>query len=97
MRMATAQPEDSGECFAHYGHRRDRLDLALHYGHSDPSTPFAHCAPMQISVEGVGLIQVERQGQGRPAHPLDPPRVERMGGAACGSATSAATGGIPSG
>jgi hypothetical protein len=76
MRMATAQPEDSGECFAHYGHRRDRLDLALHYGHSDPSTPFAHCAPLQISVEGVGLIQVERQGQGRPAHPLDPPRVE---------------------
>ena len=76
MRMATAQPEDSGECFAHYGHRRDGLDLALHYGHADPSTPFAHCAPLQISVEGVGLIQVQHQVGRRPAHPLDPPRVE---------------------
>ena len=76
MRMATAQPESSGECFAHYGHRRDGLDLALHYGHADPSTPFAHCAPLQISVEGVGLIQVEHQVGRRPAHPLDPPRVE---------------------
>jgi len=76
MRMATAQPESSGECFAHYGHRRDGLDLALHYGHDDPSTPFAHCAPLQISVEGVGLIQVEHQVGRRPAHPLDPPRVE---------------------
>jgi hypothetical protein len=75
MRMATAQPESSGECFAHYGHRRDGLDLALHYGHADPSTPFAHCAPLQISVEGVGLIQVEHQEQRPPAHPLDAPRV----------------------
>lgn len=55
MRMATAQPESSGECFAHYGHRRDGLDLALHFGHADSSTPFAHCAPVQISVEGVGV------------------------------------------
>jgi hypothetical protein len=69
MRMATAQPESSGECFAHYGHRRDGLDLALHYGHADPSTPFAHCAPLQINVEGVGLIQVQHQMGRRPAHP----------------------------
>jgi hypothetical protein len=75
MRMATAQPESSGECFAHYGHRRDGLDLALHYGHADSSTPFAHCAPLQISVEGVGLIQVEHQMGRRPAHPFDAPRV----------------------
>lgn len=76
MRVTTAQPESSGECFANYGHRRDGLDLALHYGHADPSTPFAHCAPLQISVEGVGLIQVEHQVGRRPAHPHDPPRVE---------------------
>jgi hypothetical protein len=75
MRIATAQPDNSGECFAHYGHRRDGLDLALHYGHADSSTPFAHCAPMQINVDGVGSIQVEYQGRSRPAHPLDPPRV----------------------
>jgi hypothetical protein len=75
MRMATAQPESSGECFAHYGGRRDGLDLALHYGHADSSTPFAHCAPLQISVEGVGVIQVEHQVGRRPAHPFDAPRV----------------------
>jgi hypothetical protein len=75
MRIATAQPDDSGECFAHYGGPRDGLDLALHYGHANCSTPFAHCAPMQINVAGVGSIQVEYQERSRPAHPLDPPRV----------------------
>ena len=63
------------ECFAHYGHRRDVLDLALHYGHCDLSTPFAHSAPLEIAVEGLGYIRVENQGQRAPAHPFDPPRV----------------------
>lgn len=63
------------ECFLHYGQRRDGLDLALHYGHADRSTPFAHSAPLEIVVEGIGRIVVEQQGWGIPAHPLDPPRV----------------------
>jgi len=63
------------ECFAHYGNRRDVLDLALHYGHCDLSTPFAHSAPLEIAVEGLGRIRVEHQGQRPPAHPFDPPRV----------------------
>jgi|LauGreDrversion4_2_1035121.scaffolds.fasta_scaffold32831_3 hypothetical protein len=63
------------ECFAHYGHRRDVLDLALHYGHCDSSTPFAHSAPLEISVEGMGRIRVEHQGRRTPLHPFDPPRV----------------------
>ena len=49
MRIKTAQA-GSRECFAHYGNRRDVLDLALHYGHCDHSTPFAHSAPLEITV-----------------------------------------------
>ena len=79
MTMAMAQPDDTEECFAHYGHRRDPLDLALHYGHLDTSTPFAHCAPLEIPLEGVGWVRVESQRQGRPAHPLDPPQVTLEG------------------
>lgn len=60
---------------AQYGHRRDGLDLVLHYGHCDHSTPFAHSAPLDLNVEGVGRIQVEQQVCRRPAHPLAPPRV----------------------
>ncbi len=74
MRIKAAQAGGC-ECFAHYGHRRDVLDLALHYGHCDHSTPFAHSAPLEITVEGVGTIRVEHQGQRAPVHPLDPPRV----------------------
>lgn len=74
LRIEVAQA-GGRECFLHYGHRRDGLDLALHYGHADHSTPFAHSAPLEIVVDGVGRIVVERQRWGIPAHPLDPPRV----------------------
>jgi hypothetical protein len=74
MRIQTAQA-GAQECFAHYGHRRDGLDLVLHYGHCDHSTPFAHSAPLDLNVEGVGRILVEQQVRHQPAHPLDPPRV----------------------
>lgn len=74
LRIQAAQAGGS-ECFLHYGQRRDGLDLALHYGHADSSTPFAHSAPLDIVVEGVGRLGVEHQGWGTPAHPLDPPRV----------------------
>jgi hypothetical protein len=70
-----ADQAGSSECFAHYGHRRDVLDLALHYGYCDHSTPFAHSAPLEIAVDGVGHIRVEHQGQRAPLHPFDPPRV----------------------
>ena len=52
MRMQIAQ-SDVNECFAHYGHRRDVLDLALHYGYSELHTTFAHCAPLEIHVDGI--------------------------------------------
>lgn len=74
MQMRSAQVGGS-ECFAHYGHRRNVLDLVLHYGHCDSSTPFAHSAPLEIEVEGLGRICVEKQGQRSPIHPFDPPRV----------------------
>jgi hypothetical protein len=64
------------ECFAHYGHRRDVLDLALHYGHYDSSTPFAHSAPLEIDVEGIGRVLIQHQGQRAPVHPFDPPHVK---------------------
>lgn len=63
------------ECFAHYGRRRDVLDLALHYGHCDLSTPFAHSAPLEIAVEEIGHIRIEHQSQRAPVHPFDPPHV----------------------
>ena len=75
MRVMVAQT-GSSECFAHYGHRRDVLDLALHYGYSDLNTPFAHSAPMDIHVDGIGMISVQHQGQRAPIHPMDPPRVQ---------------------
>ncbi len=75
MRMQVAQTSGS-ECFAHYGQRRDVLDLALHYGYSDLHTPFAHSAPMEIQVDGIGVISVDHQGQRAPVHPYDPPRVQ---------------------
>ena len=70
-----AQQAGGRECFAHYGHRRDVLDLALHYGHCDLSTPFAHSAPLEIDVEGIGRVRIEHQGQRAPVHPFDPSRV----------------------
>ena len=70
-----AQQAGGLECFAHYGHRRDVLDLALHYGYCDLSTPFAHSAPLEIAVEGIGRVHIEHQGQRAPVHPFDPPRV----------------------
>lgn len=78
LRIKAAQA-GGAECFLHYGQRRDGLDLALHYGHSDPSTPFAHCAPLEIVVDGVGRLRVEGQSWGSPTHPLDPPRVSLEG------------------
>ena len=66
---------DGCECFARYGIRRDVLDFALHYGHCDLSTPFAHCAPLITAVDGLGYIRIEGQGHGAPVHPFDPPRV----------------------
>ncbi|MFM7511905.1 MAG: hypothetical protein ACKO3F_00825 [Cyanobium sp.] len=75
MVIEAAQVGDR-ECFAHYGGRRDVLDLALHYGHFDLSTPFAHTAPLEMAVEGVGWIRVEQQGRRPPRNPLDPPRVQ---------------------
>lgn len=75
MRIEVRQPDGSGECFAHYGFRRDLLDFALHYGHLDSSTPFAHCAPIAVDVDGVGRIRVERVLRMAPPHRLDPPQV----------------------
>lgn len=75
MRIQAAQTGDS-ECFAHYGSRRDVLDLALHYGYCDLNTPFAHCAQLEIHVDGIGSISVQHQGRRKPIHPLDPPRIQ---------------------
>ena len=74
MTMQTAQAGGS-ESFAHYGQRRDVLDLALHYGHLDHSTPFAHSAPLAMGLEGIGRLCIDHQGQRAPLHPFDPPRV----------------------
>jgi hypothetical protein len=72
--LAVSQPTGSSECFLHYGGRRDVLDLALHLGYVDRTTPFAHSAPVAVDVEGIGPLMVEAL-RSKPAHPLDPPRV----------------------
>ena len=74
MQIQTKQA-DGCECFARYGIRRDVLDFALHYGHCDLSTPFAHCAPLTTAVDGLGYVRIKGQGHGAPVHPFDPPRV----------------------
>jgi hypothetical protein len=65
----------TNECFAHYGGRRDVLDLALGLGYLDHSTPFAHSAPLQVTVPGLGTLVVEGLTSA-PLHVLDPPRVQ---------------------
>ena len=40
----------------------------------DHSTPFAHSAPVQVEVEGVGVVEVEGL-RAKPTHSLDPPQV----------------------
>jgi hypothetical protein len=65
----------SAECFAHYGGRRDVLDLALGLGYLDHTTPYAHSAPVQVNVSGFGTLTVEGV-TAKPSHVLDPPRVQ---------------------
>jgi hypothetical protein len=65
----------SPECFAHYGGRRDVLDLALGLGYLDHTTPYAHSAPVQVTVPGFGILAVEGV-TAKPMHLLDPPRVK---------------------
>ncbi|MGB5136195.1 MAG: hypothetical protein WBN89_13580 [Prochlorococcaceae cyanobacterium] len=81
MVIEPGQPEGcGGECFASYGNRRDALDLALHYGFSDTSTPFAHGAALQLNMDVLGRLRVKGQLFGRPDHPLDPPVVNQSEG-----------------
>jgi hypothetical protein len=74
MTIQVAQPDDA-ECFAHYGGRRDVLELALRYGYLDLRTPFAYSAPLALEVDGIGRIVVLGERL-LPAHELDPPRLQ---------------------
>lgn len=74
MTICIAQPHDA-ECFAHYGGRRDVLELALRYGYLDLRTPFAYSAPLDLAVDGIGRIAVLGERL-LPAHELDPPRLQ---------------------
>lgn len=74
MTPAVARPTGTDECFAHYGHRRDTLDLALNYGYLDTATDFIHCVPLDLDVAGFGAVRVGGARR-RPVNPLDPPEV----------------------
>lgn len=74
MTPAVARPTGTDECFAHYGHRRDTLDLALNYGYLDTATDFIHCVPLDLDVAGFGAVRVGGARR-RPVNPLDPPQV----------------------
>jgi len=75
MRVALAQPEPGGECFASYGYRRDVLNLALHYGFLDRQSPWVWSAPVDVEVAGIGSVHIENR-QIRSKHPLDPPKLD---------------------
>jgi hypothetical protein len=76
MTPAVTRPTGTTECFAHYGRRRDSLDLALNYGYVDTVTRFVHCPPMTIDVPSVGTLRILGRGsRGIAPFPLDPPRV----------------------
>lgn len=65
--------DGTSQSFLSYGGRRDVLDLALGMGYLDATTPFAHSAPVTLSMEfGEFVVQAMRS---RPLHPLDPPIV----------------------
>ena len=72
--MAVKQPMGQTECFARYGGHRDALDLALHYGYADLNTPFAHSAPVKVTVRGLAHIRVQGLRM-KAAHALTPPRI----------------------
>lgn len=67
MTPAVARPKGTDECFAHYGHRRDSLDLALNYGYVDTETQFVHCPPLTVDVPSVGKLRIAGRGsRGKP-------------------------------
>lgn len=51
------------------------LDLALHCGYLDLTTPFAFSAPVSIDVPGISQIRVGA-GRSRPTHPFGPPHLD---------------------
>lgn len=72
-------PEDSDECFASYAEQLDSLDLALHYGHADPTNLLAHSAPIQVYLPGLGRIEIGAPDR-RPNNSLNAPQVSYDGG-----------------
>ena len=75
MTPAVARPvTDDDECFAHYGHRLDALDLALTYAYADRRMPFVNCAPMTVQVEELGSVTISGSRM-RARNPLDPPGI----------------------
>lgn len=79
MRVAMSRPMGGAQCLAHYGRRRDVLELALYFGYLDHETPFAHDAPLRVNVPDLGDITMLAQTRA-PAHRADPPSVEVAGG-----------------
>lgn len=67
-------PDDSDECFASYAEQLDPLDLALHYGHADPTNLLAHSAPICVDLPGVGRIDIGAPDR-RPSNALNAPQV----------------------
>ncbi len=58
MQVDINYPQNSDECFTHYGNRRDPLSLALGHGYIDPQSPFAQSVPMIVDLAGFGRIEI---------------------------------------
>ena len=75
MTVKLAQPDDSNECFGHYGNKRDVLDMALHYGHLDLSIPFAQCAPIDTELQDGSRLRIVAQQPDGATFALGAPKV----------------------
>jgi hypothetical protein len=58
LRVLACHPTRSDEVFLRYGHHRDPLDLALHYGFVEAGAAFAFSAPISLEVNGLGTVTV---------------------------------------
>ena len=66
--------DDSDQCFASYGGRRDAIDWALSHAYVDPATPWVASAPVAIDLPGLGRLTIEGLTMDS-NHRANPPRT----------------------
>lgn len=70
--LEVAHVGGGSECFMDYGLQRDAIGMAVVYGFADLANPWAHSAPLEYAVPGVGTVQVLARGRARTGQLLPP-------------------------